>query len=55
MKSARNILFISETITFLLIYYFLIFFILYFLQMHLKSGYISIARKHDIGKVENVN
>jgi hypothetical protein len=52
MKSARNILLISETITFLLMV-FLIFFILYFLQMHLKSGYISM-QKHDIGKVENV-
>lgn len=52
MKSARNILFISEIITFLLMV-FLIFFILYFLQMHIKSGYISM-QKHDIGKVEDI-
>jgi len=52
MKSARTILFITEVLTFLLMVL-LIFFILYFLQIHIRSGYIDL-QKQDIGKVDKV-
>ncbi len=50
MKSARTILLLSETLTFMLMM-FLILFILYFMQMHIKSGYINM-QKQDISKVD---
>ncbi|HRX49149.1 MAG TPA: response regulator [Spirochaetota bacterium] len=52
MKSARTILIITETLTALLMVFFIIF-ILYFLQMHIKSGYINL-QKQDISKVEMI-
>lgn len=52
MKSARNILILSETMTFVLVMLLLIF-ILFFLQMHIKSGYVNI-QKQDITKVNLV-
>ncbi len=50
MKSARSILYLSETLTFMLMV-FLILFILNFMQMHIKSGYINM-QKQDISKVD---